>query len=232
MKNRTIVSVLFALFSIGYSYAQMPNIASLMANKVDPSIVPEAYIFSWKYVMEIQSEGKTMNAEYLIEKDAPYIGMRMNQAGNQMMMVMDTQNKLNIGTIGQGAQKMAMAAKSPDYVADAEKQNADKKYTFKTLPEKTILGYKCKGVEATDANTTMVFYYTNEAPVSFAELFKSSLATAKIPDAFSSYFKTGEKPLMLSVEMTDKSNGKKTSLKCLSLEKEAFTFKKSEYRFM
>jgi hypothetical protein len=72
--------------------------------------------------MEIQSDGKTMNAEYLIEKDAPYIGMRMNQAGNQMMMVMDTKNKLNIGTIGQGAQKMAMAAKSPEMIVDAESQ--------------------------------------------------------------------------------------------------------------
>lgn len=233
MKTKTLFYfLLVSFFYLANAHAQMPNIASLMANKVDPSLVPESYLFSWKYVMEIQSDGKTMNAEYLIEKDAPYIGMRMNQAGNQMMMVMDTKNKLNIGTIGQGAQKMAMAAKSPEMIADAEKPIDNKKYTFKSLPEKTLLGYKCKGVEASDANTTIVFYYTNDAPVNFAELFKSSLATAKVPDAFSSYFKPGEKPLMLSMEMTDKTNGKKTSLKGLSLEKEVFTFTKSEYRFM
>lgn len=208
----------------------MPDIASLMANRADPSLVPDSYAFTWKYAMEIQSDGKTMNADYLIEKDAPYIGMRMNQAGNEMMMIMDTKNKLNIGTIGQGAQKMAMVAKTPDMTANAE-SNA-KKYAFKSLPDKTILGYKCKGVEASDDSTVMVFYYTNDAPVNFSELFQSSLATAKIPNAFGSYFKPGEKPLMLSVEMTDKAKGKKTSLKCLSLDKLAFTFKKSDYRFM
>lgn len=230
MKIKIVLSVLFAIFSMALSHAQMPDIASLMANKVDASLVPESYAFSWKYAMEIQSDGKTINADYLIEKDAPYFGMRMDQAGNQMMMIMDTKNKLNIGTIGQGAQKMAMVAKTPENTVDGEKQNA-KKFTFKPLPEKTILGYKCKGVEATDGNQLMIFYYTNDAPVSFSELFKSSLGS-KMPNAFGDYFKPGDNPLMMAVDLTDKSSGKKTSLKCLSLGKEPYTFNKADYRFL
>lgn len=232
MKTISKVLTAVALLFFGSIYAQAPDIAGMMANRADASVVPESYNFSWKYTMEIQTEsGKAMTANYLLEKDAGYFGMGMSQGGNDMLMVMDTKNKINVTSFGKGAQKMAMASKIPDYETTTQKEGSDKKFTFKSLPEKTILGYKCKGVEATDAENTIVFYFTNDAPVNFSDLFKSPL-TSKMPNAFKSFFKPGDKPLMMSVDITDKAKGKTTSMKCVSLEKEPFVFKKADYKFM
>lgn len=49
-------------------------------NKVDPSAVPDSYSFSWKYIMEIKTDdGKTMNANYFLEPNAPYFAMNIDQ---------------------------------------------------------------------------------------------------------------------------------------------------------
>ena len=146
-------------------------------------------------------------------------------------MVMDSKNKINVATFGKSGQKMAMATKMTDIVAKAEKEAADRKFTYKPLPDKTILGYKCKGIEATDANNVIDFYFTNDAPVSFSDMFKSP-AAQKIPNPIAGYFKPGDKPLMMSVDMTDKAKGTTTSMQCKALEKKAFAFKKADYRFM
>ena len=54
-----------------------------------------------------------------------------------------------------------------------------------------------------------------------------------MPDAFSNYFKPGEKPLMMDMTMKDlKNKGKITKMKCISLEKNAYTFNKADYKFM
>ena len=223
-----ISPVLVIFFYCASSFAQMPDVASLMANKADPSLVPASYHFSYKYAMEIEAEGKKTNVDYLIEKDAPYFAAHINQLGNDMMMIMDTKAKLNIATVGMGTQKMAIVSKAPDV---ATGKNGKGQFTFRSLPDKTILGYKCKGVEATNSEHVVVFYYTNDAPVSFEELFKSSL-TVKMPEAFSGYFKSADKPLIMLMESTDKASGKKGTMKCISLGKEAYTFNKSDYKFM
>jgi hypothetical protein len=233
MKTKIVAILAFAICCIGTLKAQqVPDFAGMMANKADLSTVPDSYSFSWKYTMEIQTEGgKAMTANYLLEKNASYFGMNIEQKGNSMLMVMDTKNQITVTTFGKGDQKMAMANKMKDYAAMAGKQSGDKKFTYKPLPDKTILGYKCKGVEATDADYTMILYFTNDAPVNFADMFKSQQAQ-KMPDMFKDYFKPGDKPLMMSVDITDKAKAKTTSMKCVGLEKNAFVFKKADYKFM
>lgn len=228
MKTKHLLSFLMA-FCFLSATAQMPDIAGMGANKVDASEVPSSYHFSWKYTMKIETgKGKSMNADYLLEPSAEYFAMKMAQA--DMTMIMDTKKKMTVTAFGKGAQKMATATKMPDYAAAADKQNMSK-FNYKALPDKTILGYKCKGVEATNAEYVMQFYYTNDAPVNFADMFKSPQAQ-KMPDAFRNYFKPGEKPLMLSVSIRDVKKGQTTTMECLALEKSEFTFKKSDYKFM
>ncbi|MFT3793616.1 hypothetical protein [Flavobacterium sp.] len=228
MKTKAIA---FFLLLGSFSFAQQsPDMASMMANKVDAAQVPDAYPFTWKYKMDLNTDGKSFQADYLLEPNAKYFGMNMSQSGNDVTMVMDTNKKLTVMGFGKGAQKMGMATKMRDYLSTGNKEGAQK-FAYKSLPDKTILGYKCKGVEASNTEMTMVFYFTNEAPVNFVDWFKAPGAQ-KIPDAFGAYFKPGDKPLVLSMEFTDKANGKKTSMQCVALEKNAFTFKKSDYKFM
>jgi hypothetical protein len=231
MKTATQFLCLLVILFISNAFAQDAADYSVFAkSKVEPAAVPDSYAFTWKYTMEIKSgTAKPMTADYLLQPNAAYFGMKISQ-GKDMLIVMDTKKKISITTFKKGDSNMATASKLPDYAAAAEKQNLSK-FTYKSLPEKTILGYVCKGVEATNDDYVMVFYFTNDAPVNFADMFKSPQAQ-KMPDAFKNYFKPGDKPLMMEVEITEKAKKRTTTMKCLALEKSAFTFKKNDYMFL
>ena len=54
-----------------------------------------------------------------------------------------------------------------------------------------------------------------------------------MPDAFAGYLKPGEKTLLMDMSMKDlKNKGKVTTMKCISLEKNAYMFNKADYKFM
>ncbi|MEN2490106.1 hypothetical protein AAYQ05_20045 [Flavobacterium sp. B11] len=202
-------------------------------NKVDPSVVPDSYSFSWKYIMEIKTdEGKVMNANYFLEPNASYFAMNIDQGkGQNMMMIMDSKNNITVTGFGDGKSKMATASKMPDYSAMAKKEGEKSKYTIKTLPNKTFLGYNCKGIQMTNDEHDIICYYTNEAKVSFGDMFKNQKGW-KVPDEFVNYFKPEERTLLMDMTMKDLKSKKVTTLKCVSLEKSAFTFNKSDYKFM
>lgn len=202
-------------------------------NKVDPSVVPNSYAFSWKYIMEITAnEGKPMNAEYLLEPNKSYVAMNMAQGkGQNMLMIMDSGNNITVTCFGDGNQKMATASKMPDYTDLAKKESEKSKFTIKTLPNKTFLGYNCKGVQMTNEQYDIICYYTSEAKVSFGDMFKNQ-KNWKMPEELASYFKPEERTLLMDMTMKDLKSRKVTTMKCLSLEKSAYTFNKSDYKFM
>ena len=203
-------------------------------NKVDASEVPNSYAFSWKYIMEIKSDdGKAMNVDYLLEPNASYFGFNVGQGeGQSMLMIMDTKNRITVSCFGSGKDKMASASKMPDYAEMAKKDGEKSKFTYKVLPNKTFLGYNCKGIQATNDEYDIIFYYTNEAKVSFGDMFKNQ-KNWKMPDALAGYFKPDEKTLLMDMNMKDlKNKGKVTTMKCISLEKSAYMFNKADYTFM
>jgi hypothetical protein len=208
-------------------------IMSYGKNKVDASVVPNSYAFSWKYIMEIKSDdGKAMNADYFLEPNASYFGFNVGQQGQNMFMIMDAKNRLTVTCFGNGKDKMASASKMADYSEIAKKEGEKSKFTYKALPNKTFLGYNCKGIQATNDEYDIVFYYTNEAKVSFGDMFKNQ-KNWKMPDALAGYLKPDEKTLLMDMSMKDlKNKGKVTTMKCISLVKSVYVFNKSEYKFM
>ncbi|KAF2335738.1 hypothetical protein [Flavobacterium daemonense] len=202
-------------------------------NKVDPSVVPSSYNFSWKYVMEIKTdEGKAMNANYLLEPNAAYFGMNISQGqGQDMFMIMDSKNSITVTAFGNGKEKMASASKMPDYSGMAKKEGEKSKFIYKTLPNKTFLGYNCKGIQMTNDEYDIICYYTSEAKVSFGDMFKNQKGW-KMPEGLSDYFKPEDRTLLMDMTMKDLKSKKVTTMKCLSLEKSAYTFNKSDYKFM
>ncbi|MGH2664502.1 hypothetical protein [Flavobacterium sp.] len=238
--TKFIFSMILVVFVFITVQAQKPSEAqkkaiesamSMSKNKVDASQIPAKYSFSWKYSMEMKSAaGKSMIIDYFLEPNSAYYGANMNKTGSNMFMIMDTKNKLMVTSFEKGSKKTAMASKIPDYSAAANSSNT--KYTYKSLPNKVIMGFNCKGIQATSSTSTMVFYYTNEAKVSFAEMFKSQ-QDQSLSNALKGFFKPGEKPLMMSMEFKDlKDKSKNVSMTCVALEKKAFTFNKSDYQFM
>ncbi|MGX7667275.1 DUF4412 domain-containing protein [Flavobacterium pedocola] len=234
MKSRftLIASVLFMLVQT-MAFAQAPQKGQFeMPAKVDASKIPASYAFSWKYSMEIKAkDGKSMIADYFLQPKAGYFAFNM-AAKKDMIMIMDTKQKLMISGFGGGASKMARASQIPDYSKMNKKQGAASKFKYKPLPNKVIMGFNCKGVEATNDEYVMTFYYTNEAKVSFGDLFKSQQDQG-MSSAFEGFLKPGENALMMSMDAKNlKDKSKSTSMKCVGLEKQAFTFKKADYKFM
>lgn len=235
--KRPIVFLAFMMALLGGTcWAQAPkvdmkDIMNYQKNKVDASAIPNSYSFSWKYSMEITtSKGKNLNFDYLLQPDASYYGSNMVQGKNSMFMIFDTKNKISISTFGKGDKKMAMASKIPDYSAMTNPKST--KMTYKPIPGKTILGYECKGMQGTNGEATITFYYTTKAPVSFSNIFHSQKSSG-IPDVFKDLFKPNEKPLLLEMNYKNSTNEAMSStMKCVGLQKENFTFNKSDYQFM
>ena len=204
-------------------------------NKLDVSQVPDSYDFSWKYTMKVTTDkAKEVVMDYFLQPNAGYVGASTNQSGSDMFMIMDNENKITVTAFGKGAEKTAMASKMPEYEKSAEELDPKyTKFTYKALPDKVILGYNCKGVEASNASYIMKFYYTTDAKVSFANVFNVQNSKNKLPDFFKNYFKPNEKPLMLQMESKDLENGGKvTVMECIALNKETKSFKKADYKFM
>ena len=201
-------------------------------NKVDVALIPNSYPFSWEYSLEMQTANeKPMVVDYFLEPNSEYFGFKMRDT-NGMFLVIDSKNKWMINTFNQEKSKMAMASKMPDYTEMAEKTDQMNEFTYKPLPDKVIMGFNCKGIQATSADSEMTFYYTNEAKVSFSDLFKAQQKKAT-PNALKNYFKAGDKPLMMTMTMKDlKNKGAVTTMKCVGLVKKQSEFKKSDYTFM
>lgn len=201
-------------------------------NKVDAAMIPNSYPFSWEYSLEMQTANeKPMVVDYFLEPNSEYFGFKIRDTVG-MFLVIDSKNKWMINTFDQEKSKMAMASKMPDYAEMADKENKEDDFSYKILPNKVIMGFNCKGIQATSADLEMVFYYTNEAKVSFSDLFKAQQKKAT-PNAMKNYFKAGDKPLMMTMTMKDlKNNGAVTTMKCVSLVKKLNEFKKSDYTFM
>lgn len=142
---------------------------------------------------------------------------------------MDAKRKIMITTFGGEGKKMAMASNMPDFAEVAEVKGG--KLTYKSVPGKEILGYLCKGMQATNSEMVVTFYYTTQAKVSFAEMFQSG-KSGGMPDVFKGFFKPNEKPLTLEVIYNDLKKNKTTTMKCIALEPNIFTFNKSDYKFM
>ncbi|MEC5165793.1 hypothetical protein RCH18_001526 [Flavobacterium sp. PL11] len=201
-------------------------------NKVDVATIPLSYPFSWEYTLEIKSDNdKLIIADYLLEPDAEYFGFKIRNT-EDMFIIIDSKNGIMINAFYQEKVKMAMVSKIPDYskMEDTRKEIDD--YTYTTLPNKVIMGYNCKGIQAKNKEFEMVFYFTNEAKISFADLFKTQ-QNKTTPNALKNYFKPDEKPLMMTMTMKDLANkGAITSMKCINIAKKTNAFKKSDYTFM
>ena len=114
-------------------------------------------------------------------------------------------------------------------VADAK--DASDQFNFQSLPEKTINGYLCKGVKATNDGYEMIMYFTDEAEISFDDIYKNN--NTKIPAQLKDYFNPDDKILMISMDMTDLKNKKNNAqIECVGLEEVNKTIRKSDYKFM
>ncbi|WP_111309954.1 DUF4412 domain-containing protein [Confluentibacter sediminis] len=198
--------------------------------KADPNLIASSYDFSWKYSLKMTSKEGDMVFDYYLKPGAAYFGFTSATMEN-MFTVMDNKNKVTTIFMQTQGNNMAMVNKMPDDLDLEEAKDTSASFNFTQLPDKTINGYHCKGVKATNDEYEMVMYFTNEAEVSFDDIYKNQ--QTKIPVQLKDYFDPKDKILMISMDMKGLKNKKlDAKMECVGLEKISKDIKKSDYKFM
>lgn len=201
--------------------------------KVVPQNLPESFSFEYKYQLMMSTTKGDMKMDYLLKPGASYLGVSMD-VGPKMFMIMDGEQNISYMFIDSNDNKICTAT-SLDITDDLddEMNNLDN-YTITSLPNKTFLGYDCPGLQMENDDYVFIMYYTNEAPVSFNDVFKTD--PDRIPVALKSHFNENQNSLMMYMDMKDKKNkGKKNTsgtMECTSLETTDFELSTAGYKLM
>ncbi|HET8753947.1 MAG TPA: DUF4412 domain-containing protein [Salinimicrobium sp.] len=206
--------------------ANLSNI-SMGMESADLSEVPETYTFNWEYALHMKTKDGDFEMIYRLNEDQPYIGIEMPQAEG-MFMVMDQENKLMAMFMNSQGNKFLTATKLPEVpeeVTDEEEINSTPEIT--KIGTKTILGYESQGYQTEDEDHIITFYVTDEAGISFNDMFKTS--QKNMPKNFEAEW-LEEGALLMEMNMQSKTNPKETMLMtCTRIEKEDFSIKKADY---
>ena len=197
--------------------------------RVDPAEIPASYNFDWEYTMNMHSKEGDMQLTYLLKKDSPHFGMQVPSVTG-MFMVMDGENQMMVMYMSSEDSKMLTATKmDPASIEASQEENPYKDAEIKEIASKEIMGYQCKGYQTETPEHLMTFYVTDEAGVSFNDIFKANQKNA--PEGFDPEWFADGTGLMMEMNMVDKNDpSKNVSMTCTELEKKNFTINKSDYQ--
>lgn len=199
-------------------------------DKADPDLVADTYDFSWKYSLKMTSKQGDIIFDYYLKPDAPYFGFT-SAAMENMFTVMDNGNKITTMFMESQGNNIGMVSSMPDDLDLEETKDQSEGFEITSLPDKTINGYHCQGVNAINADYEMDMYFTNEAAISFDDVYKNP--QAKIPAQLKNYFGKDEKVLMIYMEARGlKKKNESMTMECVGLEEVSKTITKSDYKFM
>lgn len=198
--------------------------------KADASLVADAYDFTWKYSLKMTTKDGEIVFDYYLKPEATYFGFT-SATMERMFTVMDNANNVTVMFMETKDNNIGMVTQLPSDL-DLDKANDETaSFNFETLPNKTINGYNCKGVKATNEDYEMIMYFTNETAVSFDDIYKNK--TTKIPVELKDYFDPNDNVLMMSMDMKNLKNKKlDAKMECIGLEEVQKLISKSEYKFM
>ena len=216
--------------------AQLNGLDTVSVNSVAPSELPDQYAFEWMYTLQMQTNDGLMNIDYYLKPEASYFGakpeLNLSQTTELIFMVVDIQRNINTIFMESNGTKMAMpssVAIDTDFDSNSVENSSD--FTFEEIGTKEILGYNCQGYKMENDDSVTKIYVTKEAPVSFTQLFIGN--NKNIPKGFNpQWLDKIDESLIMEMEHTDKNENNITTMKCIMLNKNAFSINKSEYQFL
>ncbi|WP_372758071.1 DUF4412 domain-containing protein [Mariniflexile sp.] len=198
--------------------------------KADPASVADTYDFTWKYVLKMTSKDGDMVFDYYLKPEITYFGFETPLMGD-MFMIMDNGNNIMVTFMQSDENNIGMVSKMNMDLAIDESKDESTSFRFETLADKTIMGFLCKGMKATNERYEIDMYFTNEAPVSFDDIYKNQ--NKNMPSGLENYFKDKDHVLMMHMYMNDLKNDKHNAvMECIGLEEVKKTIIKSNYKFM
>ncbi|MEA1787207.1 DUF4412 domain-containing protein [Arenibacter sp. GZD96] len=201
--------------------------------RVVPENIPGSFDFEYQYRLTMTTDKGAMDLDYFLTPGASYLGSKIN-AGMEMFMVMDGDENITYMFMDSGGNKMATATQVDLSDIEEDDEFDTSGFTITDLPNKTYLGYDCIGKQMENADYVFTLYFTNDALISFNDVFKTD--SDRVPPALRSQLKDYEGALMMYMDMKDKKNkGKKNTsgtMECTLLEPVNFSFNTSGYTFM
>ncbi len=190
------------------------------------ALLKSSYEFSYQYQLTIKTKEGNVTMDYYIQPNQDsYLGSKMNAEGFDMFIIME--NEQSHVFMDMGGMKMVQTTDTKDSEFGNESFRTGN-YKITELPNKTILGYDCKGLQMEDDNYSSTVYYTNDAPVSMTNVFNSD---QQIPESVKKYFSA--KSLMMSMEITDKKGKGKNDItgfvECTLIKENNFSFSTQGY---
>lgn len=199
-----------------------------------------SYLFSYLYTLHFTTgeamDGPTgkMNADidFFLTPKADYMGMRTDDTGGQgnAVMVFDQQKSTTFIFINSGSQNMLM---THDMNLDESESDASDNANFKitNLPNKSFLGYSCKGMLLEDEEWEITLYYTNQLDISMSSIFQGSEEVPMMGNSLPKGNANFADGLMMYMEGTNKKNKKENyKIEAKKLEKVDYTFKTDGYK--
>ena len=239
MKTKIMLLASLCCFLCTPIEAQNPAqkaLQNLMGKKLDASTIRDVYTFNWIFKTELKSEtGDPMEMNYLINSDSKeYFGMEMSSKElkgiDKMRMVMDAKERILTIFMEMNGQKMAQLSKIPE-----DKENEKKpEHSFKEIGTKTILGFKCYGIEVENGDYISQIYFTLDAPINFSA-FSAFANNKNGPKGFDpALLKVLEEDaLLMEMTATHKKKSKNNfTMTALSLEEEPTEIKKADFQII
>lgn len=194
--------------------------------------LPSGYTFDWKYKLAMETKDGEFTITYFLKPNAAYFGSKFEMdeknAAGDMFMIMDMKKEVLVMLMDTSGMKMLNTTSMPADMADeaADVQN----YTITKTDTKTILGYSCQGFRVETEEGVIHTYMAKDTPVSFNQVY-NGMSKNKPKGFDAKWAKEFENGLMMEMDFVSKKKKKyNMKMRCIALEKEAFTIKLSEYK--
>lgn len=135
----------------------------------DPSILPDAYTFSHIYQLRTQFGGENIDMDYYLTKTGKFFGSSLKgKEGVSMTMVSDIEKNIVVNYMeGQPfVMKMPKSKELPE-------ENKDIDFKITDLPNKTFLGFNCKGKQLEDDLSVITVYVAQDLGIGMFNPFEN-----------------------------------------------------------
>lgn len=214
---------------------------SIKNNKITKDMLPKSYDFDYTYKATFTQNSKKSDAldmNFLINtKKGNYNGaeyiLNKKQSEGSTTMIFDLDLRAMVMLMEYGNQKFLQIHPIPE----VKETKTEMDFTIKELPPKTILGYKCTGLQLENDTYTMKVYHAKNAPVSLNNFFGfSGTKSAKelnLPNMDPRLLKQFENSLVMEMQYEDKKRKKNNfTITAISLEKTPKTISTTDYQSM
>lgn len=220
---------IFCAFVLQSTFAQFGK-----ASKVE---LPDSYDFDYNYKLKMTHKKGDITFDYYLKEDAEYFGfdiseMTKGSESAKMFSVMDANLEVTAVFMELNGKKIVQKTKLKTSDFDANDEDMSN-YTFTQIESKTINGYECEGYVSENDKTKIIFYITDEVPVSFNQVFGND--NKNLPKGFNGDWlkKYAENGLMMEMIYEDKKKSKNNmTMQCTGLEKTDFSLDTTKYGSM